>query len=86
MTELLLAHILIDHDVTIFDEIHSPIVHYTELLIDHRIDKIHDLDIDHVHTPETDNSRSTLRHINLLLDRMILELLDLDLILKQKIK
>ena len=58
------------------------IVHYTYLLIDRHIDKNHALDIDHVHTPETDNCRSTLRHIDFLLDQEILYLSDLDHILK----
>ena len=88
MTELLLPHNLADQDMTNIDQIHAliVIVHHTDFPIDRHIDDIHDLDIDHVHTPETSHFRNTLRHIDLLLDQEILDLLDLDHILKQKQK
>ena len=71
--------------MTNVDEIHVPIVHHTDLLIDHQMDEILALDIDHVHTPETENFRSRLCHLDLLLDLEILDVLDLDRILKQEI-
>ena len=55
------------------DESQVFIVHHTYLILD-RLDKIDALDRDHVHTPETDNFRSTLRHVDLLLDQEILDL------------
>ena len=81
MTELQLLHNLTDQDMTIIDEIPALIVHHTDLLINHHIHEVHALDLDHVHTPETDNFRRTLRHIDLLLDQEILDFLDQDHIL-----
>ena len=86
MTELLLLHNLTDQDMTTIDGIHVLIVHHTYLHIDHHIDEIHVLDIDHVHTLEIDNFHYTLRHIDLLPNHENLDLLDLDQVLKQKIK
>ena len=79
MKELLVLHNLADQDMTIIDEIHALIVNHTDLLIDSHIYEIHALDIDQIHTPETDHFRHTLLHKELLLD-----LSDLDHILKQK--
>ena len=70
--------------MTIFDEIPALIVHHTELPIDGNIGEIHASDNDRVHTPETDNFRSTLRHVDLLLDHEILYLSFLDHIVKQE--
>ena len=86
MTELLLLHSLTDQDMTTMNAIHVPIVHHTDLRIDHRIDKIHAIDINHVPTLEIDNFHSTLPQIDLLLNHESLDLLDLDQILKQEIK
>ena len=86
MTELQLLGNLTDQDMTIIDEIPALIVHHTDLLIDRHIYEIHALDTDHVNTPETNNFRSTLRYIDHLLDQETLDLLDLDLILKQVIE
>ena len=72
--------------MTTIDEIHVPIVHHTDLHLDHHIDGIHVLDIYHVHTLEIDNFHETLRHIDLLLNHDSLDLLDLDQLLKLKIK
>ena len=66
-TELLLPHSLTDQDMTIIDEIYAFIVHHTDLPRDRHIDEIQALDLDHVHTPEIDQFRNTLRHIDLLL-------------------
>ena len=84
-TEQLLPHKITDQDMTIFGEIHACIVHHRDLLKDRHIDEIHALDVDHVHTPETDISRSTLCHTELLLGQDILDILDLDHILKQEV-
>ena len=86
MTELLLLHNLTDQDMTTIDEIHVPIVHHIDFHIDHHIDKIRAIDIDHVLTVVIDNFHNTLRHIDLLLNHDSLHLLDLDQVLKQKIK
>ena len=86
MTELQLLHNLTDQDMTIIDEIPVLIVHHTDLLVDRHINEIHALTIDHVHSPETDNSRSSFRHLDLLLDQETLNRLDPDHILKQEIK
>ena len=86
MTELLLLHNLTDQDMTTIDEIHVPIVNYTDLHADHHKDKIHAIDINHVPTLEIDNFNSTLPHVDLLLNHDSLDLLDLDQILKQEIK
>ena len=69
MTELILSHNSKDRDMTVIDETHALMVHLTDLLLDRHIDEILALDIDHLHTPETDNFRGTLRHIDLPLDR-----------------
>ena len=86
MTELLLPHNLTDQVMTTIDEILALIVHHTDLIIDRHIDKIPALDIDHVHTPETDNFHSTILHLDLLLDQETLVFLYLDHILKPEIK
>ena len=72
--------------MTTVDEIHVPIVHHTDLHIDHHIDKIHAIDINHVPTLEIDNFHSTLPHLDLLLNHDSLDFLDLDQTLKQEIK
>ena len=76
MTELLLLHNLTDQDMTTINAINVPIVHHTDLCIDHHIDKIHAIDINHVPTLEIDNFHSTLAHIDLLLNHDSLDLLD----------
>ena len=86
MTELLLPHNLTDQDMTTTDEIHVLIVHHTDLRIDRHIEKIHVINIDHVHTLEIDNFHNTLRHIDFLHNHENLDLLDLDQILRQKMK
>ena len=86
ITELLLLHNLTDQDMTTIDEIHAPMVHHTDLRIDDHIDKIHAIDIDHVLTPVIDNFHNTHHHTDLLLNHDSLDILDLDQILKQKIK
>ena len=78
MTELLLLHNLTDQDMTTTGEIHVLIVHHTDLRIDRHIEKIHVIDIDHVHTLETDNFHNTLRHIDLLHNHEKLDLSHLD--------
>ena len=86
LTELLLLHNLTDQDMTTINEIHVLIVHHTDLRLDHPIDKIHAIDLNHVPTFEIDNFHSTLSHIDLLLNHHSLHLLDLDQILKQEVK
>ena len=86
MTEILLLHNLTDQDMTTTDEIRVLIVHSTDLHLDHHIDELHVLDIGHVHTLEIDNFHNTLRYIDLNPNRESLDLLDLDQVLKQKIK
>ena len=54
MTELLLLHNLTNHYMTTINAIHVPNVHHTDLRIDHHIDKIHAIDINHVPTLEID--------------------------------
>ena len=76
MAELLLLHNLTDQDLTTIDEIHAPIVHHTDIYIDHHID--------HVLTLVIDNFHNTLRQIDLLLNHDNLDVLDLDHVLKQK--
>ena len=48
MTELLILQNLPDQDLTIINEIHVLIVYHADLPIDHHIDEIHVLDIDHI--------------------------------------
>ena len=72
--------------MTTIDETHVLIVHHTDLHLDHHMDEIHALDIDHVLTLEIDNFHNTLRHIDLLPNHERLDLLDLDQVLKQKVK
>ena len=78
ITELLHLRNLTDQEMRTIDEIHA--------LIDRHKDKIHALDIDHIHTPETDHFRTILCRIDLLQEQDILDLLDLDHILEEKIK
>ena len=85
-TEVLLLHNITDLDMTFIEEIHGLIVHHTDLHLDHHIDEIHVLDINHVHSMEIDNFHNILRHINLLLNHESLDLLDQDQILQQKMK
>ena len=86
VTELLLLHNLTDQDLTTTDEIHVLIVHHTDLRIDRHIEKIHVIDINHVHTLEIDNFHNTLRHIDLLHNHENLDLSDIDQVLRQKNK
>ena len=72
--------------MTTINAIHVPIVLQTGLHRDHRIDKIHAIDINHVPILEIDNFHSTLPHTDLFLNHDSLDLLDLDQILKQEIK
>ena len=72
MTELLLLHNFTDQDMTTIDQIHVPIVHHTDLHLDHHIDIIHTIDINHVLTLEI--FHNTLRHIDLLLNHDSLDL------------
>ena len=79
-------HNITGQDMTTIDEIHVSIVHHTDHHTDHHIDKIHAIDINHVPTLEIDNFHNTLPHIDLLLNHDVLDLLDLDQVLKQEIK
>ena len=60
--------------MTTINVIHVPIVHHTDLHINHHIDNIHAIDINHVPTLEIDKFRSTLPDIDLLLNHDSLDL------------
>ena len=57
----------------ICSKIRALIVHHTDLFIDRHAVEIHALDIYQVHTLETNNFRSTLCHIDNLLDQETLD-------------
>ena len=61
MVETLL-HKIIDLDMTIIDEINAYIVLKTDFQIDHTIDAIPVLDMDHFHIQNTDHFNKTLLH------------------------
>ena len=63
MNKILLLHIITDLDMTNNDEIH--ILHLTDRLIDHRIDAIPVLDVDHVQIRGINQLNNTLLHLNL---------------------
>ena len=84
--EVLLLHNLTHQGMTIIDVIHVLIIHHTDLLIDHHRDGINDLDTDHVHTLEIDHFHNLLRRIDILPNHKSSDLLDLDQVLRQKIK
>ena len=71
MTELLLLHSLTDQDMATIDKIHVPVVHPTDLHIDHHIDKILAIDINHVLTLETDNFHNTVYDLDQILKHEI---------------
>ena len=86
MTELRPLHNLTDQNMTTTDEIHVLIVHHTDLRKDRHIEKIHVIDIDHVHALQIDNFHNTFRHIDLLHNHENLDISDLYQVLRQKIK
>ena len=78
MTKLLLLHITIDHDMTITNEIHDPIILLTDLLTDPLTGMTLVIDIDHAHFQEiTITLQDTHLQIDHLPDQEILDFLDL---------
>ena len=76
--ETLLLPKITDPDMTVINEIQVHIVHITDILVDHHIDAIPVLDIDHVHIQGTNHFNSTLLDTDLLQGLEILDHLDLD--------
>ena len=76
--EILLLPNITNPDMTVINKIQFQIVKITDILVDHHIDAIPVLDIDHVHFQGTNHFNSTLLDIDLLQGLEILDHLDLD--------
>ena len=77
MIKTLLLHNTLDHDMIHTNAIHVPILHHTDLLIDHLMDIILAHDIDHALFQETEILPNAHLHTDHLPDQEILDFLDL---------